>query len=270
MHKDIKDNGILWSSAMRMSNDNVSVNREEAILDESAVSLVLNGNPYAVMMLTYGSIEDFFIGFLYNEGIIQSIADVIAWDSFSVPEGTTLYLQITAEAEARSIKKQRIVIGGSSCGLCGKPNFDGLIPLSYVNQEYEVDVAMVQKSLQDMCSQQHLNQLTGTAHAAILTSIGRKALVREDIGRHNAVDKVIGAALRKGLPPAESVMLGVSSRLTFEIVLKALNYQIPVVAAISGVSSMAIDVAQRYGMTLIGFARDCRMTIYAHGNVIEQ
>ena len=242
-----------------------SVKCKEAVLEEMAVSLILNGSPYAVMMITPGDLEDFFVGFLYGEGVIRSAADIITWESVSIPEGLALYLQVSAQAETRAARKRRLVIGGSACGLCGTPNFEGLVPFAPIDRDVCVEPALVHDLLHEMCARQRLNRHTGTAHAAVLAATNGMTLVREDIGRHNAVDKTIGAALRQGWPPSGNILLGVSSRLTFEIALKALSFQVPIVAAISGVSSLAIQIAQTHNLTLVGYARDQRLTIYAHG-----
>lgn len=242
-----------------------SVKCEEAVLEEMAVSLIVNGKPYAVMMITPDNLEDFFMGFLYGEGVIRSVADIITWESVCIPEGLALYLQVSAKAEARAARKRRLVIGGSACGLCGTPNFEGLVPFAPIDRDVCVEPALVHDLLQKMRAHQRLHRHTGTAHAAVLANTNGMILVREDIGRHNAVDKTIGAALRKGWRPSENILLGVSSRLTFEIALKALSFQVAIVAAISGVSSLAIQIAQTHNLTLVGYARDRRLTIYAHG-----
>ena len=265
MRTDAGGNGIVWSPARRMDGAYRSVKCEEAILEEMAVSLILNGKPYAVMMITPDHLEDFFMGFLYGEGVIRSIADIITWESVCIPEGLTLYLQVSAEAEARAARKRRLVIGGSACGLCGTPNFEDLVPFAPIDHDVCVEPALVHDLLHEMRAHQRLNRHTGTAHAAVLAATNGMTLVREDIGRHNAVDKTIGAALRQGWPPSGNILLGVSSRLTFEIALKALSFQVPIVAAISGVSSLAIQIAQTHNLTLVGYARDQRLTIYAHG-----
>ena len=114
-----------------------------------------------------------------------------------------------------------------------------------------------------MTRQQALNHRTGTAHAAILTGTAG-TIVRKDIGRHNAVDKVIGAALAYGRRPGDAAPLGVSSRLGFEIALQAVGFTVPAVAAIFEVSSLAIHTAESRGLILAGYARDGRMTIYTH------
>ena len=265
MRTDAGCNGIVWSQARRLDGAHHSMEHEEAVLEEMAVSLILNGKPYAVMMITPDNLEDFFVGFLYGEGVIRSVADIITWESVCIPEGLALYLQLSAQAEARAARKRRLVIGGSACGLCGTPSFEGLVPFTPVDRDVCVEPELVHKLLHEMRAHQRLNRHTGTAHAAVLAGIGGMTLVREDIGRHNAVDKTIGAALRQGWPPSGNILLGVSSRLTIEIALKALNFQVPIVAAISGVSSLAIQIAQTHNLTLIGYARDRRLTIYAHG-----
>lgn len=264
------NSGIGWSPATLLAGKASPVAHEEAILEERAVSIVINGQPYAVMMVTPEHLEDFFHGFLWSEGIIQHLQDISAWELVvQNTETSAIYLQLSAEAAERARHKGRQIIGGSACGLCGTPVFDGLIPVAPLENHYATTPQAIHRIMRQMREQQRLNRSTGTAHAAILES-HQGALVREDIGRHNAVDKSIGAAIQQGLRPGQVQVLGISSRLSFEIVLKALGFGIPVIAAISGVSSMAIQLAQSHGITLIGYTRDDRMTLYAHAERVRE
>lgn len=269
MRTDAGLGGISWSPATVLESQRMPLVHEEAILQEAAVSLVINGDPYAVMMATPDHLEDFFCGFLWSEGVLRSLEEIIAWESVHVAEGWALYIQLSPAAAERVERKRRCVIGGSACGLCGTPCFTGLVPFPPLKRDLATtDAEAIHALLATMQQQQDLNQTTGTAHAAVLaTSLG--VLVREDIGRHNAVDKSIGAALQQGIAYGQAALLGVSSRLSFEIALKALGFGIPVVAAISGISSLAIQLAESHGLTLIGYARDGRMTVYAHGERIR-
>lgn len=268
MRMDTGRGGVGWSAATVLEARCAPVEHEEAVLEEAAVSLVINGAPYAVMMATPDHLEDFFRGFLWSEGVLRSLAEIVAWEAVQVAEGWAIYLQLADAAAARVAQKRRHIIGGSACGLCGTPCFRGLVPFAPIRRALWLDADVIHDLLAQMQARQALNRHTGTAHAAILAR-PQSDLVREDIGRHNAVDKAVGAALEQGWARDEAVMLGVSSRLTFEMVLKALGFGVPIVAAISGVSSLAIQVADSHGLTLIGYTRDARMTVYAHGERIR-
>ena len=263
------DSCIGWSAATLLTGKGLSVAHQEAVLEEQAVSIVINGQAYAVMMVTPKHLDDFFMGFLWSEAIIHGPEEIIAWERMTENGAWAIYLQLTAAAAERAQHKRRHVLGGSACGLCGTPLLAGLIPFAPLESSFCCNPASIRTLMVQMQERQALNHSTGTAHAAIL-GYQRDYLVREDIGRHNAVDKSIGAAIQHGLRPGEVNVLGISSRLSFEIVLKAIGFGIPVIAAISGVSSLAIKLAESHGVTLIGFARNDRMTLYAHPERIQK
>ncbi|MHB8248208.1 MAG: formate dehydrogenase accessory sulfurtransferase FdhD [Acidithiobacillus sp.] len=257
-----------WCPAIVRQGDSEAFQREDPILAEAPLSVVINGNAYAVMMITPDYVDDFVFGFLYTEGLIRAPSDVLAWETVATAEGSAVYVQLADAAAEVAQRKARCVVGGSGCGLCGTPCFNGLLRYAPLpDSGVRLAAGRVHSLLDQMQARQWLNHSTGTAHAAILAG-SDGMVVREDIGRHNAVDKTVGVALRQGWGPARLELLGVSSRLTFEIVQKALSLRIPVIAAISGVSSMAIRVAESHHVTIIGYAREGRMSIYTHGERI--
>ncbi|MGC9127222.1 MAG: formate dehydrogenase accessory sulfurtransferase FdhD [Acidithiobacillus sp.] len=263
MNREPEIGGVIWSSARCLDKEvDFGVHRE-AILEECAVSIVINGAVYGVMMLTPQDLEDFVLGFLWTEHVLHSPEDIVACEREQSADGQALYLQLRTEAAMRADARRRCLPGGSACGLCGVPNFSGLQPFPPIRDGGRISCTLIEQSLARLCAEQQLNHHTGTAHAA---GIGTEdaIIVREDIGRHNAVDKAIGAALRCGWSGGDARLLTVSSRLSFEIALKALSFGIPTVVAVSGVSSLAIQLAERCGLTLIGYARDGRLTIYAN------
>jgi len=255
--------GLLWSPARRLDERTDFGPRQEAILEEAAVSIVIQGAVYGVMMLTPHDLEDFVMGFLWTENVLRSPDDVVACEREKSADGQALYLQLRAEAAERARTRRRCLPGASACGLCGVPDFTALQPFPPVQDTGRISCAFVEQSLARLYAEQELNRHTGTAHAAGLCA-EESIIVREDIGRHNAVDKAIGAALRGGWRAGRARLLAVSSRLSFEIALKALSFAIPTVVAVSGVSSLAIQLAERCGLTLIGYARDGRLTVYAN------
>ncbi|WP_123104239.1 formate dehydrogenase accessory sulfurtransferase FdhD [Acidithiobacillus sulfuriphilus] len=268
MRTDACSGQVGWCPAIVRQGDSEVFQREDPILEEAPLSVVINGNAYAVMMVTPDYVDDFVFGFLYTEGIIRAARDVLAWETVATAEGYAVYVQLADGAAEVAHRKARCVVGGSGCGLCGTPCFDGLLrhaPLP--DSRVCLTASRVHALLGQMQACQWLNHSTGTAHAAILAG-SDGMVVREDIGRHNAVDKTVGVAVRQGWGLARLELLGVSSRLTFEIVQKALSLRVPVIVAISGVSSMAIRVAESHHVTVIGYAREGRMSIYAHGERI--
>lgn len=238
--------------------------RSEGIIEEAPLSIVINGKAYAVMMTTPGDTEDFVFGFLFTDGLIRQASDVLAWEIVESRDTCTVYVQIAEEMARIAHERTRGVIGASACGLCGIPRTDERMDIETVSASGTVvSGVMIDGAFSEMQSQQRINRCTGTAHAAIL--VGHfDPIVREDIGRHNAVDKVAGQVLRNKYKLADSVLLAVSSRLTFEIIHKAARLQVPVVAAISGVSGLAIRAAERAGIAVVAYAREGRMTIYSH------
>lgn len=250
--------------ALVRGRDGSAVAREDAVLEELPLSVVINGRPYAVMMGTSCHIEDFLFGFLFTEGIIKDSSDVLAYELVRTEDGYATYAQLSRRASLEAEGRARVTLGGSGCGLCGVPRFDGLLACQgSIGHRDQVSADRIFVGLELMKAEQRLNHKTGTAHAAVVLG-AEGSVVREDIGRHNAVDKAAGYVLRCSWNLDRLFFLGVSSRLTFEIVQKAIRLHIPVVAAISGVSSMAITAAEKYGLTVIGYARDGRMTIYTH------
>lgn len=264
MYKEVNGVRVRQRPAVIYQSDGRVLERNDLILDETPLAIVINGKSYAVMMITPMNIEDFVFGFLFTEGLIKGCAEVLAIEVVQTDEGSAAYVQLPDGVALAASTSARMVVGGSGCGLCGIPCFEGLLRLGPAAQSAgPISAVCIEKSLKNMHELQRFNQSTGTAHAAILVTPDRY-IVREDIGRHNAVDKVAGSLVRQGACLDGLVLLGVSSRLTFEIVQKALRLGVSVIAAISGVSGMAIRVADAYGVTLIGYAREGRMSIYTH------
>ncbi|MHB1512567.1 formate dehydrogenase accessory sulfurtransferase FdhD [Acidiferrobacter sp.] len=238
--------------------------REEELLEETPISIAINGKAYAVMMVTPGDIEDFLFGFLFADGLIRYATDVLAWEIVESQNLYTAYVQLTESMAQTARERARGVIGASSCGLCGVPRMDERLEVcEKITTKVVVSIDEIAEALKDMQSGQEINRRTGTAHAAILIE-GSHRVVREDIGRHNAVDKVAGWAVRHAWNPSNLCLLAVSSRLTFEIIHKAARLRVPIVAAISGVSGLAARTAERAGITVVAYAREGRMTIYTH------
>lgn len=237
---------------------------EEAVVEEVPVSVLINGASYALMLATPTDLEDFAVGFLWTEAVLLAPEELLALEMEETENGVAIYLQVSAAAAERAARQRRAIPGGSACGLCGRPDFSGLQPFAPLRSagRPEIRIEILQQTFAAMQGQQRQHQENGSTHAAAVRQRNGVCWVREDIGRHNAVDKVIGAALRQGLRPGSAELLAVSSRLPFEIVRKALSWRIPSVAAISGVSSLALRMAQENHLQIIGFTRAGRCTFY--------
>ncbi len=244
--------------------------RDDQLAAEEPLELRLNGEPLTVMMRTPGHDRELALGFCYGEGIIRSAADVI--DIAVVPNGehpeleNVLDLRLGPSAPGRDARWQRQFFAASSCGLCGVSSIDAIHsqapPLE--DDDLQIDPEILFALDQRLRAEQAVFARTGGLHAAgIFTEWGEPVVVREDVGRHNAVDKVIGHGLERGLLPLSRTILMVSGRTSFEIVQKALMARIPVLVAVSAPSSLARDLAQASNQTLVGFLRARSLNVYA-------
>ncbi len=225
----------------------------------------------AVTMRTPGDDEELAIGFLFTEAIIQHIEQVLAIKRL---EENTLSVELVPSLRVEEERLTRHLFTSSSCGVCGKASLDAVHTVScyYPVKGHPLVRPEVVYTLPDtLRAAQSTFESTGGLHAAgLFDAVGRLLLLREDVGRHNAVDKVIGAALRNAYPPPfRDFLILVSGRAGFELVQKAAMAGIPVLAAVGAPSSLAFDLAESSGMTLIGFLRDERFNIYTGSERIK-
>ncbi|MES2477332.1 MAG: formate dehydrogenase accessory sulfurtransferase FdhD [Verrucomicrobiota bacterium] len=239
---------------------------QEEILDHVAVEepleIRLDGHPVAVVMRTPGHDEDLAVGFLVTEGIITQVAELRKIETR--PDENRVLLFLHDDVTVDLGKLTRHFFTGSSCGLCGKATLDAIFTESPIlAQRTEISDAAFLAAPAKLRSAQSTFETTGGLHAAgLFSESGELLAVREDIGRHNATDKVIGHALRHSLDLEKSFLL-VSGRVSFEIMQKALAARIPAVAGISAPSSLAIDFAKTSRQTLVGFLRPPTFNRYA-------
>jgi formate dehydrogenase accessory protein FdhD len=235
--------------------------REEWLAEEVPVALVYNGISHAVMMASPLDLEDFALGFSLSEGIIEQAGELLDCEISSSVQGISVGLQIR-EARFQALKqRRRALTGRTGCGLCGQESLEGAIrPVAKVEADWQVHADVVRAGMAALAAQQPLNVQTGAAHAAGWWRHG-VLIVREDVGRHNALDKLIGAIARQ--PERDGVLL-MTSRASYEIVHKAAAAGIAVVAAISAPTALAVQLADEAGITLAGFVRGERMTVYSH------
>jgi FdhD protein len=248
--------------------------RPDTLAGEEPLEIRVRGRSLAVTMRTPGDDMDLAVGFLVGEGLISAAAEVTAmrYCAGTDDTGRQTYnvLDVAldpAVPEADLAAAARSFYTTSSCGLCGKASIDAVrVRARYhvADDPLRVDAATLAGLPAALRRAQRLFGTTGGLHAAALAdAAGRVELVREDVGRHNAVDKVVGAAARAGLLPLRGRVLLVSGRASFELVQKARLAGIPLLAAVSAPSTLAVDLAAESGMTLVGFLRGASMNVYA-------
>ena len=234
---------------------------------EAALEVRLNGHPFAVIMRTPGADTDLVAGFLLSEGVIRSADDLHRLDRPDTDGVLNVVLSRSrAEILPDLLEGRRNVAQNSSCGMCGRRTLESLeIDRPPLVEEWHLDPTVLAGLPAALRRAQHAFDETGGLHAAGLFDLdGRLQSSAEDVGRHNAVDKLLGRALMAGQLPLSRSALVVSGRSSFEIVQKAFIGAIPLVAAVSAPSSLAVDLANRTGITLLGFVRDDRFNIYTH------
>ncbi|WP_343044232.1 formate dehydrogenase accessory sulfurtransferase FdhD [Undibacterium seohonense] len=238
---------------------------EDQVAQEIAVALVFNGIAFAVMMASPTALEDFAYGFAFSEGIIEHVAQIYDVEATESAQGITLDITIAAVCFAGLKDRKRQLAGRTGCGLCGVESLAQAIRQpAPVLSNLTLHATAISSAIAAMREQQILLQATGSSHAAAWCSAdGTVQVIREDVGRHNALDKVIGACLRKGIAPSQGFIC-ITSRASYEMVQKTASAGIPVLAAVSGVTSLAIDIAQQAGVSLLGFTRGKDLSIYSH------
>jgi FdhD protein len=217
------------------------------------------------MLASPADLEDFAYGFSLSEGIISAEPDVLALDIVEVPDGIECRMDLATDRLDALTKRQRRLAGPSGCGLCGLDSLAAAIrPAPSVPPGRLFTPAMIQDAMRAMPAAQTLNMATHAVHAAAFwTPEHGLVALREDVGRHNALDKLSGALVRSGILAADGLVL-LSSRVSVEMVQKAATLGAPVIVAISAPTSLAIETATAAGMTLIGIARADGFEVFTH------
>ncbi|QNS02603.1 formate dehydrogenase accessory sulfurtransferase FdhD [Streptomyces xanthii] len=252
--------------------DGVVSHRPDTLAAEEPMEIRVDGRPLTVTMRTPGDDFDLAAGFLVSEGVVHRAADVagIRYCAGATSDGGNTYnvvdVVLGAGVTPPDASLERNFYTTSSCGLCGKASLDAV----RTTAAWTVEDDLVRLGIERLTefpdrlrAAQKVFDSTGGLHAAGLFSAdGEMLCLREDVGRHNAVDKVVGHALREGLLPLRGTVLMVSGRASFELVQKAVMAGIPVLAAVSAPSSLAVDLADETGLTLVGFLRGTSMNVY--------
>lgn len=244
--------------------------RVDAVAAEEPLEIRLNGEPVAVTMRTPGTDLALAAGFLHGEGLLPSLADLLSAGPALPDAGQPNVVELATAAPVDASRLARHFYATSSCGVCGKSSLKAVAAMADgaggpVDATWTVAPETLLALPDKLRAAQATFELTGSLHAAALVSPdGIFHEVSEDVGRHNAVDKVVGSRLLAGRLPIDDALLLVSGRTSFEIVQKAIMARIPLVVAISGPSTLAVDLAERFGVTLVGFLRGGRFNVYAH------
>jgi FdhD protein len=242
----------------------------DRVAAEEPLAIRVNGTSVAVTMRTPGHDDELAIGFLLTEGVIRAADEIaeIAHCPDVDPEGFGNTLDVRLRSETDLSRLTRHVFTSSSCGVCGKATIESVFGnFPPVPLHEAPDPALLLSLSAKLRAAQETFDRTGGLHAsALFDRAGNLLLLREDVGRHNALDKVIGHALKHDLPMDEAILL-VSGRISFELMQKALAARIPVVAGISAPSSLAVKLAKDSGQTLVGFLRERGFNVYAGGDL---
>ncbi len=268
----------------------------DLLAEEVPVALVYNGISHAVMLASPADLEDFAIGFSLSEGIIDGVDDlldceahvsdlsgaavmqadgeaapgVLADGTINAARGLTLELRVTLRCFMRLKERRRTLAGRTGCGLCGTESLaEAVRPVRRAPAVVTVRQSALGRAMAGLAEGQALQQRTGENHAAAWCSLdGQVLLVREDVGRHNALDKLTGRMARDGLDPSQG-FIAVTSRASYEMVYKTASAGVGLLAAISAPTALAARTAQAAGLVLAGFTRGDRASIYAHaGRVV--
>jgi FdhD protein len=239
----------------------------DAVAEEVPVAMIYDDVPFAVMMVTPLDLEDFALGFSLSEGLIRTPSELMALEVRPRLEGVELAMRVESEQLARRVGEggERLLPGRSGCGLCGARLLeDAVRHPSPVGSGPCIAPGALARALEALGRLQPVNAQTGSVHAAAWVQLdGSIALVREDVGRHNALDKLIGAMVKAAIDPEQGFLL-VTSRASYEMVTKAASAGMTVMAAISAPTALAIHLAESTHLTLIGFARQGSYVVYTH------
>ena len=247
--------------------DGKATHEDDCVAEETPIAMLYNGVSFAVMMATPHDLEDFALGFSLSEGLVDSPAQLLQVDIQNLLEGIELSMTVADQAHGAHLAHQheRLLPGRSGCGICGTRDLEQAIRQSSpVGAGCATTRRALENALSQLHSQQPMNAATGAVHAAAWADHeGDILLVREDVGRHNALDKLIGAMHRASIDPQTGMAL-VTSRASYEMVTKASSAGIALLAAISAPTALAVELARSAGITLVGFARPGSHNVYTH------
>ena len=271
-----EDIRVANTRVMRWANGGLDNETEDWVAREEPLEIRVKGESIVVTMRTPGHDKELAIGFLLAEGVITNSSDVLEIAYCQQGEASLhkniLNVFLSPEVEINLDRLKRNVYASSSCGLCGKASIESLQnifePLNKIETVISVDKILT--LAQKLRAKQSTFDKTGGLHAAgIFDRNGELLVLREEIGSHNAVDKILGHLFLKNHMPLEDCVLMVSGRASFEIIQKSLAGRVGIICAVSAPSSLAVDMAKESGQTLIGFLRERKFNVYSHKDRIS-
>jgi len=263
--KNVKHTGLFY-------NNGKFSGVEDVLAVEESLSIAINGEPFTVTMRTPGSEDELVRGLLYTEEVYRDSDNLFIEIITTSGKGyvTEINISIPKDKILKDFAGSRNIISASSCGLCGRTSFEDTKTLQTISEIGKLDPGKVYGLFEKMSQHQIDFKESGGTHAsAAFTLDGELLDIREDIGRHNAVDKVVGGLIFKNNLHLAKI-LTVSGRISYEIVNKALSAGIPFLASVSAPSTMAIENAKAAGMTLMAFCREQKLTVYTHAERMIQ
>lgn len=243
---------------------------ERAIPEETAVALTYNGGSYAVMMATPQDLEDFAVGFSLTEGVISSVDAIESVEIVEEEIGIELRIWLKSPDAAEFLTRRRKMAGPTGCGLCGIESLtEAMRPPPQVREGLSVTPAEIMSAIESLFPLQELNRETRAVHGAGFFDPARGLVaVREDVGRHNALDKLAGALAREGTDAAKGVVV-LTSRVSVEMVQKSAVIGAPIIVAVSAPTALALRMAESCGMTLVAVARKDGFEVFTHPHRIS-
>jgi FdhD protein len=256
------------SSIVSEWNDGEVRNRNDSLVGEEPLLIQSAGQALTVTMRTPGDDFELAAGFLFTEGIVRSRDEIVSldWADDSEAGHRVVHVELKAAAISRAQETKRNFLANSSCGLCGKTSLEAVYArgITRPNPDFRFDPEVPCGLPEVLRSAQTLFGRTGGLHAAALFDpAGELLALKEDVGRHNAVDKIVGWGLLQGHLPLSNCALLASGRGGFEIIQKSLIAGVPLLASVSAASSLAVQMAREFGMTLVGFLRGRRFVVYS-------
>ena len=253
---------LVWSGGETITDS-------DQVVRECAVALVYNGISHVVMMLTPIDLKEFALGFSLSEGILEEVDQLLDFQIVETELGLELQMTILTRLFERLKQRRRNLTGRTGCGLCGAESLEQAVAQPHaIDNNLQINHQSIEQAVGSLQSYQILQQQTGAVHAAAWCDLdGTILLLKEAVGRHNALDKLLGA-MHLRLMDRQGFVL-VTSRASYEMVTKAASANVAVLVAVSAVTSMAVEIAQQCGLTLVGFAQPGRHVIYGRAERIK-